>query len=142
MRPLLYALALLAVPAAAAHASTLGVWRNAADSVRIRVAPCGAGLCGTVVQASEQAKADAAAGGTDRLVGTQLFRDLRRGDDGVWAGQVYVPDLARAFDGTLEQTGPATLVATGCLFAGLGCRSQTWTRVGTRVATRVGSRGR
>lgn len=132
MRSLLLSLTLLAAPALAAPASPTGVWRNAADSVRIRVAPCGDGLCGTVVQASEQAQADAAAGGTERLIGTQLFRDLRRGDDGVWAGQVYVPDLARAFDGTLEQTGPATLVATGCLFAGFGCRSQTWTRVGTR----------
>lgn len=138
MRPLLLAMTLLATPAlAAAPAAPAGVWRNASDSVRIRVASCGAGLCGTVIQASERAQADAATGGTERLIGTQLFRDLHRGEDGVWTGQVYVPDLGRTFDGTLEQTGPATLVATGCLFAGFGCRAQTWSRVGPRAGTRA-----
>lgn len=129
MRFALLLLAVIATPALAAPAAPNGIWRNAADTVRIRVAPCGSGLCGTIVQASAQAKADAAAGGTDPLVGSPLFRDLRRDEDGVWAGQVYVPDLGRSFDGTLAQTGPRTLVATGCLFGNLGCRSQTWTRV-------------
>ena len=132
MRSVILALALLAAPAFAAPASPIGIWRNAADSVRIRVAPCGCGLCGTVVRASAKAQADAAAGGTERLVGTELFRDFRRGDDGVWEGTVFVPDLGRTVEGTLEQRSPATLVATGCLLAGFGCRSQTWTRVGTR----------
>lgn len=135
MRPVLIALLALApaTPSLAAPAAPTGVWRNAADSVRIRVAPCGVGLCGTVVAASERAKADAAAGGTDPLIGTSLFRDLRRTGTAGWAGQVYVPDLGRSFDGTLEQTGTRTLVATGCLLGNLGCRSQTWTRVGARV---------
>ena len=137
MRFLVLALALFATPALAAPALPVGTWRNAADSVRIRVAPCGRGLCGTVVTASAKAKADAAAGGTERLVGTELFRDFRRGGGGVWEGTVFVPDLGRAVDGTLEQRSPTTLVATGCLFAGFGCRSQTWVRVGTRVGTRV-----
>ena len=121
----------LAVPTAAQPrgAGPEGVWRNARDSVRIRVARCGRALCGRVVQASPQAQADAAAGGTARLVGTDLFRDLQRDPDGLWYGQVYVPDLGRAVEGSLEQTGPNTLVAEGCLLAGFGCKAQTWTRV-------------
>jgi uncharacterized protein (DUF2147 family) len=106
-----------------------GIWRNQADSVRIRVARCGGGLCGTVVQASAKAQADAAAGGTDRLVGTQLFEDFRREDDGMWYGRVYVPDIGQSFDGTIEQVDRDTIVGTGCLFAGFGCKSQTWKRV-------------
>ena len=121
---------LIASPAAAQRASGWeGVWRNGADSVRIRVSRCGPGLCGTVVQASAKAKADAAAGGTERLVGTELFHDFRREDDGLWYGQVYVPDIDKVFDGTIEQTDRNTIVGTGCLFAGFGCKSQTWTRV-------------
>ena len=127
-RVLPIALTFLATPTLAAPASPVGVWRNGSGSVRIKVAACGRGLCGTVVQASAKAKADAARGGTDRLVGTQLFRDFRRGDDGLWHGQVFVPDIARSFDGTLELRG-STLVGTGCLFGSLGCRSQSWTRV-------------
>lgn len=141
MRPLLLSALLLATPAVAtpavaAPASPVGTWRNAADSVRIRVAPCGGGLCGTVVSASEAAQADAAAGGTERLVGTELFHDLRRDDDGVWASTVFVPDLGREVDGTLELSSPSTLVFSGCLLAGLACKSQTWTRVAAPKRTR------
>lgn len=126
----LLALALIAPAAAQPRAAgPEGVWRNAHDSVRIRVARCGRALCGRVVQASARAQADAAAGGTTRLVGTDLFRGLERDPDGLWYGQVYVPDLGRAVEGSLEQTGPNTLVAEGCLFAGIGCKAQTWTRV-------------
>lgn len=127
---LLSAALILAVPAAADPARGWeGIWRNSVDSVRIKVARCGAGLCGTVVQASEKAKADAAGGGTDQLIGTQLFRDFRAGEDGLWYGRVYVPDIGQAFDGTIEQTNRDTIVGTGCLFANFGCKSQTWRRV-------------
>ena len=130
MRFLLPLLALaLATPAAAQTSAFAGTWRNAGDSVRIRVAPCGAGLCGTVVAASDKAKADAAAGGTPQLVGTQLLRDFRRAPDGGWAGTVLVPDLGTEVAGTLALAGRDTLVATGCLFGTLGCKEQRWTRV-------------
>lgn len=120
-----------AAPAASPAASPAGTWRNARDSVRIRVAPCGAGLCGTVVAADQRARGDAAAGGTDRLIGTQLFRDFRRGAGGVWQGTVFVPDLGQEFAGTLSLQGANTLVGTGCVLPVL-CKSQTWTRVAAR----------
>lgn len=124
------ALLLTAMPASAQRAGGWeGTWRNAADSVRIKVARCGRALCGTVTQANAKARADAAAGGTDQLVGTQLFRDFRLGDDGLWYGQVYVPDIGSTFDGTIEQVNGDTIVGTGCLFANFGCKSQTWRRV-------------
>ena len=106
-----------------------GIWRNGKDSVRIRVARCGRGLCGRVTQASLQAQDAAAAGGTERLVGTDLFRGLERDADGLWYGEVYVPDLGRSVEGSLEQVARNTLVAEGCLLAGFGCKRQTWTRV-------------
>lgn len=117
-------------PAAAQRGPALaGIWRNDSDSVRIRIAPCGPGLCGRVVAASEKAKADAAQGGTDRLIGTELFHDFRREDDGLWYGQVYVPDIDKTFDGTLELVDRDTIVGKGCLFAGFGCKTQSWKRV-------------
>lgn len=124
-------LALLAVSTVvrAAPPQLAGTWRNASDSVRIHIAKCGAGICGTVVQASAKAQTDAARGGTDRLVGTELFRDFHRENDGLWYGQVYVPDIGQTFDGTLEQPDANTLVGAGCLFAGFGCKTQIWKRV-------------
>ena len=125
------ALCLVAPLQAATPAGPAGVWRNDRDSVRIRVAPCGGGLCGTVIAASEKARADAAAGGTERLIGTQLFRDFHREGEGLWRGTVFVPDLGQAFDGELTLEGANTLVGTGCIMPGL-CRSQRWSRVAAR----------
>jgi len=102
-----------------------GVWRNARGTVQIETRRCGQGLCGKVVRAA--AAADEAAGG--ELVGTELFRNLERGDDGLWYGTVYVPDIGREVEGTIAQSGPDRLTATGCLFAGFGCKEQVWTRV-------------
>lgn len=46
------------------------------DSVHVEVQRCGSGMCGTVIWANEKAIADAKRGGTDNLMGLQLFRDF------------------------------------------------------------------
>ena len=112
-----------------------GVWANPSNSVQVRFAPCGRGqdaqlMCGTVIWASEQAKADAARGGSDRLVGTRLFTDFEEEEPGRWAGTVFIPDIGREVEGTITQVDAKTLVGEGCLFGGLGCRQQRWRRVG------------
>jgi uncharacterized protein (DUF2147 family) len=118
-----------ATPRAKAAAATRqpyeGVWRNARGTVQIETRRCGKGLCGKVVRAAPEA--DEAAGGG--LVGTELFRNLERGDDGRWYGAVYVPDIGQEVEGSIAQTGPNQLSASGCLFAGFGCKEQLWTRV-------------
>ena len=85
-----------------------GVWANPSNSVQVRFAPCGRGqdaqlMCGTVIWASEQAKADAARGGSDRLVGTRLFTDFEEEEPGRWAGTVFIPDIGREVEGTITQ---------------------------------------
>jgi len=86
-------------------------------------------MVGTVIWASEQAKADAARGGSDRLVGTRLFTDFEEEEPGRWAGTVLIPDIGREVEGTITQVDAKTLVGEGCLFGGLGCRQQRWRRV-------------
>jgi uncharacterized protein (DUF2147 family) len=112
-----------------APAFPFGTWENAKHTVRVRIERCGGLACGRVVWASAKAKADARKGGTDNLVGVQLFRDLAPGDDGVWSGKIFVPDLNGTFDGTVRADGPAGLTAQGCV-AKLVCKSQAWTRRG------------
>src|SRR3546814_17036733 len=51
-----------------------GVWRNPQNSVHVEVRHCGTGMCGTVVWANEKDIADAGRGGTEKLIGLQLFR--------------------------------------------------------------------
>ena len=105
------------------------VLRNPSNSVHVRIHPCGKTRCGTVVWANEKAKADSARGGTPNLVGTELFREFREVSPKVWKGKVFVPDINKVLTGTGTVKDQNTIVARGCLFAGMGCKSQTWTRV-------------
>lgn len=126
---------LLAGPALAqpAGASIFGVWRNPKDSVHVDVRPCGKGACGFVVWASAKAQADAREGGTQNLVGLELFRNLVEQPDGRWRGKVFVPDLNATFSGSAEVLDAGRLRARGCLIANIACKSQIWTRVAPAV---------
>ncbi len=125
---LLAAPVLFAAPAAAAPPPIAGIWTNPAGSVQVSMAPCGPRLCGTVVAASDRARDDAAAGGTDRLVGTQLFRGLVADGPGHWSGEVFVPDLGRTVAGTLTVIDAGTIEVAGCVIPGIVCQTQVWTR--------------
>ena len=106
-----------------------GTWANGSDSVHIRTAPCGQGVCGTVIWANEKAKADAARGGTTQLIGTQILRDFQPDGQGGWTGQAFVPDANVTVAGTMAMTSADTMDVSGCLFGQLGCTTQHWHRV-------------
>jgi len=108
---------------------TYGIWSNPKGSVHVEVRPCGDAACGFVVWANAKAQADARKGGTENLIGLQIFRDFERESDGSWKGKVFVPDLNRTFSGGAIPIDARTLRTRGCIFAGLGCKSQIWTRV-------------
>jgi uncharacterized protein (DUF2147 family) len=106
-----------------------GVWANPHNSVHIRYESCGKGaICGTVVWASDKAMADAKRGGTDSLIGTQIFRNLYKSGPNSWKGKVFVPDIKKTFTGTVTIEGDK-MVGRGCLLLGVGCKSQTWSRI-------------
>jgi uncharacterized protein (DUF2147 family) len=128
MRVLLALAAILTLAAtqAPSTASILGRWTNPKGSVTIAIAPCGAALCGTVVAASEEAKADARKGGTTELIGTTLLSDLMPDGKEGWKGKIFVADLNIRTQARLEQIGPDQLKVTGC--SGPICKSQIWTR--------------
>jgi uncharacterized protein (DUF2147 family) len=105
------------------------VLRNPSNSVHVRIHSCGKSRCGTVVWANDKAKADSARGGTPNLVGTELFREFREISPKIWKGKVFVPDINKVLTGTGTVKDQNTVVARGCLFAGIGCKSQTWKRV-------------
>lgn len=113
---------------AADAASIEGRWTNPSGSVTVAIAPCGGFWCGTVVAASDKAKADAAKGGTPSLVGTQLMTGFAPAGDGRWKGRLFVPDLNFRAHASLALEDPATLKVRGCSVGGLLCRAQRWTR--------------
>lgn len=104
-------------------------WRNPRNTVRIRLTPCGEDrMCGIVTWASDKAKADARRGGTEKLVGANLFRDFRQVAPGQYKGRVFVPDLNRTFSGHMQIQGDS-MIGKGCILAGLICKQQVWTRI-------------
>lgn len=119
-------------PAAAVAAlpdgAHLGTWQNPSGSVRIRAARCGGQVCGTIVFANDKAKADARRGGTDPLIGTQLFEEFAANGPRSWRGRVFVPDMNRRVTGTATLVDENTIRVEGCA-ARVVCRNQVWTRV-------------
>ena len=123
--------ALLAAPFAAQAApdNSYGVWQNPSGSVHVRATPCGTAMCGVVIYANAKAKADAAKGGSANLIGMDLFQNFTKVDATHWKGRVFVPDINKTFSGTVTVIDADTLSGKGCLIGGIGCKSQTWTRV-------------
>ena len=114
---------------AAPEGQYYGTWANPSGSVHVRAHSCGRNLCGTVVWANDEAKADARDGGTPQLVGVELFRDFVRESDTVWRGRVFVPDMGQTFSGTIAFLNDRTLKGRGCLIGRIFCKSQIWTRI-------------
>ena len=124
--PMIAALAALAmIPAAANAAPPKGVWTNPKKNVRVTFQRCGDAMCGKVIWASAEAQQKAGS----PLVGTMLFEDFVEEGPGEWSGSVFVPDIGQSVSGTIRQMDANTLVGEGCVIAGLGCKSQTWTRL-------------
>ena len=120
-------LAVSATPAlASAQGALAGHWRNPKGSVTVRVAPCGDGYCGIVVQASAKAKETAARGGTPHLVGTQILSAMRPDGNGLFKGQVFDPKRNIHAPATIRLDGD-TLVVKGCVLSFI-CKEQRWTR--------------
>ena len=122
--------ALSGASAASAAASLEGLWKNRPNTLVVNISPCGASLCGTVVQASDDAKASTRKAGTANLVGTKVLTGLRKSSEGTYSGQVFNPNLNIHASGTVTLESPTVLVVRGCVLAGLICRQQHWLRVG------------
>lgn len=121
--------AALALSASAASAAPLGLWQNPAKTIVVRTSMCGTELCGTIVSASAEAKADAQAAGVANLIGVSLLQSYRETGPGAWQGRVYVPDLGHVFFSRIAEIAPNQLRISGCILGGLLCKSQTWTRL-------------
>ncbi len=123
------ALAALALPAAATAQALEGHWKNPKGSVVVRVASCGDAYCGTVVEASDKARATAKRGGTANLIGTRILSGMKPTGDGIFKGQAFDPKRNIRAPATIRLLGTGTLVVKGCLISGIICKEQRWTRV-------------
>jgi len=106
-----------------------GRWKNPSGSVIVAIAACDEAYCGTVISASDSAKADAKRGGTDALVGTQLMTGFKPAGVGKWRGRLFIPDMNHRSKAELRLLDAGQLKVTGCAVGRMLCKSQLWTRV-------------
>lgn len=103
-----------------------GSWANPNGSVIIAIGPCGAARCGTVIWASDKAKADARKG-TEQLVGSNLLTGLEERKPGQWRGKLFIPDQNMSATAKIELIGERQLKVSGCTLSVL-CKTQYWNR--------------
>ena len=104
-----------------------GVWRTAADdngnSGLIRVAPCGAKLCGVLVKAYDASGKEMAS----ENIGRQIISETVNNGGGKYSGKVYSPDRGKTYKSKLRLSGKV-LKVSGCV-VGICRDGGTWTKV-------------
>ena len=125
---------MLALAPAAANAQTpaaIGNWEREDGTSRIRVAPCGANLCGTVTWTNaprrDERNPDPALRARS-TVGIAVFTGMRPNGDNRWSGSAYNTEDGQTYSGNMSVNGN-TLVTQGCVMGGLICRSVNWRRI-------------
>ncbi len=114
-------------PTLLAAQSAVGTWQshpNDAGFVHVRVAPCGAALCGTIVKAMNlKGESDP----NHPYVGRRMIWDMMPDGANRWSGgKIWDPIRDRTFSSKMEIAGGA-LNVSGCFFA--ICENYIWQSV-------------
>lgn len=94
-------------------------WLRETGASRVKFAPCGEALCGSIVWLKDPT-------GPAKL-GQQVFFDMKPDGSGQWAGQAFNPEDGKTYSGKMTLSG-ATLTTAGCVFGGLICKSTNWSK--------------
>lgn len=118
--------AILGLASAVAADPLEGNWRTPTDdngnSGVVQVAPCGAALCGTLVQSFDGNGASFASPN----IGRQIIFDTTPSGGGAYRGQVWSPDRDKTYNSRLQLNGNS-LSVSGCVM-GICRDGGTWTR--------------
>jgi uncharacterized protein (DUF2147 family) len=131
----LLGLAGLGIPAAAESAT--GIWRMSNGKVTVKVTPCGANLCGTVV-GLKKPRDDKGRPRLDKenpnpalrsrpVIGLTILSNMKAGGNGRWTGTIYNPDDGNTYRSEMKLQNPNTMKVDGCV--AVFCRSMKFIRV-------------
>ncbi len=123
----------LLVPIAARAAEATGEWLIEDGDARVRIAPCGADLCGHVAWIKEGSPTldvnnPDPAKRSRPLLGSAVLLGLKPSGAGQWTGSLYDAEDGRTYTGKLTIIDERHIKVAGCVLGGLICQSQTWTR--------------
>ncbi|RAK57993.1 DUF2147 domain-containing protein [Phenylobacterium deserti] len=138
MLKLLIAAAALSLAAAPAFAADVtGEWLVQGGSAKVKIAPCGQTLCGTINWLKEPTT-KAGAPKTDQnnpnaslksrpIVGLQMLTGFKPAGENKWGGgKIYDPESGKTYDSKMTLQPNGNLKVEGCV--SIICRGVTWTR--------------
>jgi uncharacterized protein (DUF2147 family) len=109
-----------------------GIWLNEAGTMRMRLSPCGAAYCGSLVwlrdQQADDYNPDPAKRGQP-LLGLRILSGMApSGTPNEWRGSAYSPADGRSYVEVITLEGER-LLTQGCVTGGAICHSAAWTKV-------------
>jgi uncharacterized protein (DUF2147 family) len=127
---------LLSAGQALAAASPVGTWYTQDRMAKVRIAPCGQKLCGSIVWARDRGGKSAAEARDEAnpnpamrsrpIVGLQIIRDFSPAGPGRWSGgKIYDPNSGRTYDSKMSLSANGGLKVEGCVT--VICQAQAWT---------------
>jgi len=128
-------IASFALPAMASL-SVQGTWLIQDKTAKVRIAPCGPRLCGTVVWIKDRVDKTTGQPPVDAknpdpklrnrpILGLQLLRDFTPAGDNKWTGgAIYDPNVGKTFSSKMTLTPKGELKVEGCV--SVICQGQTW----------------
>ena len=105
-------------------AEPLGTWLSESGDTKVKIAPGGGSFVGTVVWAKG---GDAASECMGNPVGMAIIYDVKPSGKG-FKGKLKNYKDCRTYTGKLELLSADKLRMAGCVFGGLICKKQVWTK--------------
>lgn len=128
------AVGLFASTALAADPS--GLWLTEDGSAKIKIAMCGANVCGTVAWLQEphdtngKPKVDIYNADTSKrsrpIIGVPVILSMKPAGADKWSGDIYNAEDGKTYNASLTLSGTDKLVVQGCVT--VFCKTKTWTR--------------
>jgi uncharacterized protein (DUF2147 family) len=132
MRHVALAFVLFLVGTAPAAAAGLeGRWLTASGNAIVEVAPCGAALCGTIVEIlSNMSMSDAGKALPADLpgVGTKVLIDLKASGEGEWKGQIFNRENGKIYSCNVGLLNDEQMTVHGYVGLPLFGKTQVWER--------------
>ena len=119
LRAIALVLMILASVGTASAGGVTGTWLHQDGGSKVRFAPCGQALCGTIVWLKE-------ANGPAK-VGEKVFYDMVPAGGDNWTGKAFEPSSGKEYTGKMTLAGDS-LTTAGCVLGGLICKSIVWSR--------------
>ena len=118
-------------PAASDPKSPVGEWITEDGAGHVRIRTCGEALCGvvSVADSNDTDRHNPDASKRNRpILGLPVLIDMKPARSNRWEGQIYNAKNGKTYASNISLKNPNVLRVEGCVFGGLFCGGQDWTR--------------